>query len=463
MKLLEDLRLQFDQPLWAKFPELAVYDTILEKRIDIIKLFEEDILKGLKNNKYGRKDKPSIELIIRAIIYKESRGITYEELELQQFDSEICKRFLKLGKKAFSDSVYQSYVKKIKAKNIKSMMQTINKIAIEMGYEDIQDVRTDSTVMKTNIHHPTNNSLVYDCIKTGTNLLTKITERNSGNYNNLINRLLKVKSIYYKLNNIKIDEKDKEEKKKKRAETMKALFEENLSFLKKIRDEIKQAISDEISKLQDHDQLKIKELDRQIGIIYDNAWRFQIEGKKVKGQDKIFSIYEEHTDVIVKGLRECIFGHKVNISSGKSNLILDCDVLEGNPSDANLFKGPLSTIQETYGKQIGSVATDGGYASLDNQVFAVNDLKIKNIVFTKIVGSLQNIIESPVKEKFLTSFRAGAEAIISNLKRGFDLQSINWKGFEMFEAKVFWGAVGYNIRILTGHILATLFPKPKVG
>ncbi len=462
MKLLEDLRIHFINPLWARFPELAVYDTILEKRIDILKIFEKDILNGLKNNNLGRKDSPSIEQIVRACIYKESRRLTYEELEIHQFDSLICQRFLKLGNKGYSDSMYQNYVKKIKPETIKTMFFEINKIAIKMGYETVNDIRTDSTVIETNIHHPTNNSLVYDCIKTASSLLIKIAERESETYNKLIKRLVEVKSIYYNLNNIKITEKDKEEKKRKRAEMMKKLFEENLNFLQKISAEIKQTIVNELTAFSKHDQKRITDLDKNIEKVYQNALRFQIYGKKVANEDKIFSIYEVHTDIIVKGLREVLFGHKVNISSGTSNLILDIDVETGNPADTNLFEKPLRTIQEIYGKQIGSTACDGGYASLANQKTAKDDLKIKNIVFTKTVGSLQNIVESEVKEKFLNCFRAGAEAIISNYKRGFDLVRVDWKGFEMFKAKVFWGAVGYNIRILAGHIMNELFGKKKV-
>jgi len=459
MKLLENLRILFSNPLFALFPELTVYDTILEKRIDIIKIFEGDLVKDLKKNNLGRKDTPSVEQIVRAIIYKEVRGLTYEELEKHQFDSEICKHFLKLGKKAYSDSMFQHYVQKIQPITIKKMFVEINNIAIEMGYEDVKDIRIDSTVIKTDTHHPTNNSLVYDCIKSSTDLLSKLIEKKSEEYNKLINRLVEVKKIYYKLNNIKIDEvKDKEEKKKKRAELMKNLFAENLNFLTSIHFEIKDVIKNELNTLSIKNQVRIKDLDRQIEIIYKNAYRFQIEGKKVKNSDKIFSIYEEHTDLIVKGLREWLFGHKVNITSGKSNLILDCEVLKGNPADVNLFEEPLKKIHENYGKQIESFAGDGGYASLKNQEVA-KGLNIKNIVFTKIVGSLQNIVECEVKEKMLNNFRAGAEAVISNLKRGFDLQRVNWKGFKMFEAKVFWGVVGYNIRVLTGHILNSLYSK----
>jgi IS5 family transposase len=461
MKLLENLRFVFEFPLWIKFPELAVYDTILEKRIDIIKLFESDISKDLKNNNLGRKDSPSVEQIVRAIIYKEVRGLTYEELEIHQFDSEICKRFLKLGKKAYSDSLYQSYTKKIKPETIKKMFIEINKIGIDMGYEDVKDVRTDSTVVQSNIHYPTNNSLVFDCIKTGTDLLTKLAQRNTESYNMLINRLLEVKSNYYDLNNIKINEADKEVKKQKRAELMKKLFTENLTFLQSIATEIKQVILTDVSKLPPKDKTRIVELDKQIDKIYKNAYKFQIEGKKIKNEDKIFSIYQEHTDLIVKGLRECLFGHKVNISSGKSNLILDCNVLKGNPSDVNLYLDPLKNIHANYNRQIESSATDGGYASFKNLEYATNELHIKNVVFTKIVGSLKSVVESELKEKILKNFRAGAEAVISNLKRGFDLVTVDWKGYEMFESKVLWSVVGYNIRVLTGHIMNTLFPKPE--
>jgi len=461
MKLLESLRLVFERPLWAKFPELAVYDAILENRIDIVKIFEKDLLKDLKNNNLGRKDSPSVEQIIRAIIYKESRGITYEELEIHQFDSEMCKLFLRLNKKAYSDSMYQHYISKIQPETIKKMFVEINKLAIEMGYEDVKDIRIDSTVVETNIHYPTNNSLVFDCIKTATDVLQKVTETNSIEYKILIDRLIEAKRIYYNLNNINIDEKDKEEKKRKRIELMKSLFEENLNFLQKISGEIKEVISTDLDKLSEKEQIRIKELDRQIAIVYKNAYRFQIEGKKVDTADKIFSIYEEHTDIIVKGLRDWLFGHKVNLASGRSNMILECEVLKGNPADSNLFEAPLSTIQNTYQKQIESIATDGGYASFDNLDFASKVLNIKNIVFTKVVGSVQNMVESPLKEKLLFNFRAGAEAVISNLKRAFDLVRVDWKGDKMFEAKVFWGVIGYNIRVLTGHIWDTLFPKPQ--
>lgn len=77
----------------------------------------------------------------------------------------------------------------------------LNKIAINEGLEDLKKIRQDSTVVETDIHHPTNNSLVWDCIKTSHNLLEKLSEELPGfNYRDY---LKSAKRTYYKINNTK--------------------------------------------------------------------------------------------------------------------------------------------------------------------------------------------------------------------------------------------------------------------
>jgi IS5 family transposase len=81
------------------------------------------------------------------------------------------------------------------------------------------------------------------------------------------------------------------------------------------------------------------------------------------------------------------FGHKVNIGCGKSNLILEVDILRGNPADGTLYEAMLNNVIADYGVVPNSVTTDGGYASKANLEFA-KEKGITNIVFTKTVGSL---------------------------------------------------------------------------
>lgn len=455
MKIHEDLKLRFEKPLWLLSPELAVADVLIESNPEFINLVSGDVLEGLKNNSYGRKDNITVEQVLRAAIYKEMKRLTYSELEFAQFDSEICKAFLKLdNRKPFSDSVLQNYISKIKAENLSSIMKGVVNAAIELGYEDCSQIRTDSTAIETNIQHPTNNSLVYDCIKKATFFLSNMTEKHSEKFILLEERRQKAKKMNYEINNIKTNKFDKEATRIKKTQEMKSIFEGYLTILKDVQVELISLINSGLKGIEEKEQDRIKDLERQIGIVYKNAYQFQINGEKIKNEDKIFSIFEEHTDILVKGIRDIVFGHKVNLTSGKSNLILYCKIEKGNPKDSDLFIEPITEIKESYQKPINSISTDGGYASIANVKKGTKE-GLKNIVFTKIVGSLKSLVEDERIENMLKKWRSGMEAVISNLKRGFELRRVDWKGEEMFGAKIFWSVVAYNIRVLTGHLLKT--------
>lgn len=186
--------------------------------------------------------------------------------------------------------------------------------------------------------------------------------------------------------------------------------------------------------------------------VYDITFRKEIKGESVPNEEKIFSIYEQHTDIIVKGGREVKFGHKVNIGTGKSNLILTCEILKGNPSDSTLYQGTLDKLIDSYGKVPRDSATDGGFAAKANAEYAKSK-GIVNIVFNKIVGSLKNIVSSKNMETRLKKWRSGIEANISNLIRGYNLTRCNWKGLEHFESKVLWSVLAYNIRVMAAALI----------
>jgi len=166
MRLFEPLRLKFEKPNWAKNPEFGVMDTILEMHPELLEYIRVDIISGNKLSDFGRKDIPSVEQIARAAIYKELKQLDYRELEYHQVDSRICEQFVKLDDgHTFSFQMYQKYISRIKAESLNNLLVALNKIAISEGLEDVEKLRQDSTIVETNIHYPTNNSLVWDCIK----------------------------------------------------------------------------------------------------------------------------------------------------------------------------------------------------------------------------------------------------------------------------------------------------------
>ena len=189
--------------------------------------------------------------------------------------------------------------------------------------------------------------------------------------------------------------------------------------------------------------------------VYDISYRKEIKGEKVPSNEKIFSIFERHTDIIVKGSRDIVFGHKINLTSGKSNLILDCYFERGNPADTKLYAPTLDRVIDNYGKVPRDSAVDGGFASKENMRHSV-EKGLTNVVFNKIVGSMKNQATSRNMETRLKKWRSGIEANISNLKRGFKIHRCNWKGWEHFQAKVLWSVFAYNIRVMTNLMIKQL-------
>lgn len=438
MKLFNTLVLKFEHPDWSRNPEFGLIDTILESYPHLIKLLEEDITKGMNNNSpFGRKDTPSVEQIVRAAIFKEMKGLDYRELEYAQHDSRICANFIKLDeRKPFSFQMFQSHISKISAESLTKLLVEINKIAIEQGYENLVSLRQDSTVVETNIHYPTNNSLVWDCIKTSTNLLAALKKEIS--HIEFRSYIKTAKTTYYKINVTK--------SKDKRID----LFNKQLIIFTKVINQTSNIIKKKPGYCLKTEAIYNK-LEQLVGLmkqVYDMTFTKEILGEAVPNDQKLFSIYELHTDIIVKGSREVKFGHKVNLATGKSNLILDCVTVKGNPKDTDLYQPTLDRILSNYKSVPRDMVTDGGYASKANLEYA-QEMGIANVLFNKIVGSLKNAVSSLHMETRLTKWRSGMEAVISNLKRGFGLRRCEWKGWEHFQAKVLWSIIAYNFRVLT--------------
>ncbi len=448
MKLLNDLKLQFEKELWALNPGLAVVDTILSNHREIIEVVGEEIAGGKESSALGRKDTPTVEQIVRAAIYKEMKNLTYRELEYQQHDSRLCSVFIKLDdRKPFSFKVFQKYISLISAATLNKVLMMINKIAIEEGIENGRSIRTDSTVVETNIHYPTNNALVWDCIKTIDRLLKKL--KDNGVEIKFRRYKKQAKKNHYKINNTASKDKRKEE------------FKKQLKLLRSSINEAERALTAPLPNtiegwaMAESVIQALKDLLPKAEKIYDISRRHEVLGESVPNEEKIFSIFEDHTDIIVKGRRDVEFGHKVNLATGRSKLILDCRILDGNPRDTSLYTDVLYRIQANYGIVPRDVVTDGGYASKDNASAAMAK-GIMNIVFNKITGSLKNIVSSTNMETRLKKWRSGIEAVISNLKRGYELFRCEWRTRAHFDAKIYWNVIAYNVRVLTAALLVKM-------
>ena len=180
-----------------------------------------------------------------------------------------------------------------------------------------------------------------------------------------------------------------------------------------------------------------------------------IYNENVPVADKVCSIFEPHSDIIVKGSRDVQFGHKLNITTGKSGLVLDVVIEQGNPADTAQLCPMIARQKTIYGQVPRQAAADGGYASQDNLKQA-KDMGVKDVSFNKKKGlKVEDMVKSSWVYKRLTKFRAGIEGNISCLKRRYGLGRCTWRGKEKFNAFVWASTVAYNLMLLARLNLAT--------
>ena len=160
-------------------------------------------------------------------------------------------------------------------------------------------------------------------------------------------------------------------------------------------------------------------------------------------------LFEPHADIILKGSREVQYGHKLNLVTGPSGLILDVVVEAGNPADAERFLPMLERQIARCGAPPRQVAADGGYASRDN-LTAAKARGVKDVAFHKKRGlAVEDMVKSRWVYRKLRNFRAGIEAGISCLKRAYGLARCTWRGLDHFKTYIWSAVVAHNLVLLT--------------
>ena len=179
-----------------------------------------------------------------------------------------------------------------------------------------------------------------------------------------------------------------------------------------------------------------------------------LRAESVPANEKIVSLFEPHTDIIVKDRRDTYYGHKVFVTAGASGLILDCAVEAGNPADATMALPMLERQNALYGRPPRQVAMDGGFASKQNLKDA-KALGVADVCFQKKRGlKVSDMTRSTWVYKRLRDFRAGIEGLISFLKRAFGLDRCTWRGAESFASYVQASVLTANLLTLARHLLA---------
>ena len=448
-KLFKRQRSLFSQwPNHQFTKELKVVSEVLEDDPEPLNWVQADLLGGRNPKGIGAQGMTA-EQVLRAAIIKQMNDWTYRELAIQCADSEMTRAFIALDyDETYGHSCLQANISKITPETWTMINEVLIRYAVEKKIEDGRTVRMDSTVVESNIHYPTDSRLLYDCLK--------VIDREFGK----IRKVWPDSGIYF-TGSLKIakrlvlniaDAKNADERKPlyrkliKMAKKLLRRLDESLKKLEDAHPRRKHTLAAIIEQLQ-----KIAALFPQV--IYQADQRV-LKEKKLRPDEKIVSIFESHSDIIVKGQREVQFGHKVFLTAGKSQLVLNCRIEDGNPADNVLFMDLLKYHKDRYGKAPRQTSADGGFASQDN-VDDAKEFGVKDVCFSKRCGlEIEEMVKSKWVFEKLRNFRAGIEGIISVLKRAFGMAKAMWSGRRGFHSYIKSAIVAYNLTVIARTQLA---------
>lgn len=414
---------------------LRTLSELLDQHPEILELISGDLV-NKSVSPTGRAGL-SVESVFRCLILKQQLGIGYEQLAFHLSDSVTYRSFARLPVHATpSRSGLQSTIRSIKPETLEKVHEVLLGMWLEQGILSMDKLRIDSTVVASNIAPPSDSQLLNDSVRVLSRLLAR-SKNVTGVKVRFVDQRKASRSLAFQIFNAKNAGKE-------------VLYPNLLKLVRIVLKQVDGGLQRVIEDARDceHSRRWIQEMEHYRDLmlkVINQTQRRVMNKESVHASEKIVSIFEPHTDIIIKGFREVQYGHKINLSSEKGGFITYLSIEKGNPSDKDLFMPVLDFHQLKLCQLPCSVVADGGYATQLN-VTKGRSLGVKHVVFHKPVSiSLQAM---GVKSKTFTKlrhFRAGVEGNISELKRAFGAGKATWKGLEGFKAYVWSCVLSYNL------------------
>jgi IS5 family transposase len=386
----------------------------------------------------GRRGLPA-ETVLRCALLKQQRQLSYEELAFHLEDSASFRAFARLPLRwSPKKSVLQQTISALRPQTWEAVNQALLVSAQQEKLESGATVRIDSTVSAALMHPPSDSTLLWDAVRVMTRLL-----RRAG-------RLPEAPAMRWR---------DRRRLAKKRARAIdysrgkakkRVLYRELIAAVQATRAELQtvaEGLPETVGMAAERWRAAVNHYLPLIARIIDQSERRVLKGEAVPAGEKLVSLFEPHADIIVKGGRAVQYGHKLNLATGKSGLILDVVVEAGNPADAERFLPMLDRQIARRGAPPRQTAADGGYASRDNLKQA-KARGVQDVAFHKKCGiAVADMVKSQWVYRRLRNFRAGIEAGISCFKRAYGGARCTWRGLDHFKAYIWSAVVAHNLML----------------
>jgi len=460
--------ISFQVPSAAKitedyFARYAFTSAFLDGHPEILTRVHGDLRKPLSRATYqgpqGQTCAYSSDNVLRLCLVQRLEGTSVRGTVVRVDDSPRLREFTRIHNgPMMSPGSFNRLANAIRPATWHAINAMLAKAAAAEGLITGEHLRLDTTAVETNIHWPTDSALLWDTYRVINRHVQAIRE--------LYPRLLSDKRLHAKLAkhlHSRISRTTRHKTPQARKERI-GLYRRLIDLVEGILQwmpELGARVRAEIARtsgtllgamsLQGRlDQLEhVAALGRKA---VDQARRRVLEGEQVPNDEKVFSIFEPHTELLKRGKanKDVEFGHMVNFCQVASKFITDYEVFAKRPVEHELVDGAIRRHTALFGEAPSVVAADKGYwkdATTRERLRETVD--VVGIAKMGRCTAQERAYERSLPFRLAQGFRAGVEGSISFLKRVFKLWRCMNKGFNHFVSTVASSVFAHNLLILS--------------
>jgi len=442
----------------------ARYETVskvLDANRKILDLLHGDLKEALRaaagKNEDGSKFKYTSDTVLRIIVCHIIEGGSLREIIIRIDDSHFLRRFVRIYNGSMMDFTTFCKLKNcIQPQTWKKVNKALGTYGVEQEKIDGQRLRLDTTAVETHIHWPSDSSLLWDSYRVLARLIERAREIDPKlvGHRRLLTR--KARRLSVKISR-------KSTNKQTTAESLKPLYEKQIPLVSSIcewTEPIRKALEKRVAKcrLSEAEQAMTESLAQEMAHhrhlalrVIDQATRRVLCGESVPNNEKLFSIFESHTELLIRGKagKPIEFGHMIQIGQVSNKFISDYAVFEHKPVEHQLVQPALKSHKKLFGAYPETVAADKGYYENMATIQSIGEkIKLVSIAKKGKRNKEESVREADPEFRLAQRFRAGVEGTISYLKRILGLFRCFSKGWNHFVSSVGATIFTHNLLIL---------------
>lgn len=419
--------------LWE--PWMREADQVLEDDA-LLTLIQQELARRVKKSKTrGRPGTPA-EVVLRMLLLKHMRDFTFKELSREVRANLVYREFTRIGGgKVPDDKTMGRLARQLRPEVIRQVHDRVVAMAREENLVQGRKMRVDTTVVETNIHYPTDSSLLGDGVRVLTRAMKKIGSIAGEAGAKLRNRSRSVRLRVLEIARAARSKVPQSQEKLKQAYgklldatsrvagQAKRFSKEIAEGVKRSADILQQAALEGLRKEIDTMLPRVRQVIQQT--------KTRIFGGDTRAEGKILSIFESSTEVIRKGKagKPNEFGKMVKLQEAENQIVTDFEVYEQRPSDSDLLIPSIEAHEQKLGCTPHLVAADAGFYSAKNEA-AAKEKGVKRVcVPNRSTKSAERRREQ--KKRWFRNgqkWRTGCEGRISVIKRRHGLNRSRYKG-----------------------------------